>query len=196
MKKFSSVKELEDRRKEILKNQDPEKSCITICCGTGCRAYGAEEVANEFIAEKDRRGLIEKIDIKSTGCHGFCERGPLVVIHPKKIFYQHVTKDDVGEIDFITGDFTSNGIDNRTINPSIPVGSTLLEVMAINKDQSAYSHWIAGNPNSHLNGAGSIGIEANATNRFSISGLNFVVGTNGTNGGASFVGWIVKFRKP
>ena len=98
MKTLRSVKDLEDRRKEILANKDSEKSCITICCGTGCRAYGAEEVAKEFIDEKDRQGLKEKIEIKTTGCHGFCERGPLVVIRPKGIFYQHVTKDDVNEI--------------------------------------------------------------------------------------------------
>ena len=62
MKRLTSAIELENRRKEILKNQDAEKSCITICCGTGCRAYGADEVANEFIDEKERRGLKEKID--------------------------------------------------------------------------------------------------------------------------------------
>jgi len=98
MKKLGSVLELNNRRKEILNNQDSERSCITICCGTGCRAYGAEEVASQFIDEKENRGLNDEIEIKSTGCHGFCERGPLVVIHPKKIFYQHVTKNDVGEI--------------------------------------------------------------------------------------------------
>jgi NADH:ubiquinone oxidoreductase subunit F (NADH-binding)/(2Fe-2S) ferredoxin/NAD-dependent dihydropyrimidine dehydrogenase PreA subunit len=98
MKKLRSAKELETRRKDILKNRDPEKCCIAICCGTGCRAYGADEVANKFKEEIDKRGLNEKIEIKTTGCHGFCERGPLVVIHPEKIFYQHVTKEDVGEI--------------------------------------------------------------------------------------------------
>ncbi|MCK4700031.1 MAG: NAD(P)H-dependent oxidoreductase subunit E, partial [Bacteroidales bacterium] len=98
MKKLRSAKELEIRRNDILKNRDPEKFCISICCGTGCRAYGADEVADNFKKEIDRRGLKEKIEIKTTGCHGFCERGPLVVIHPKKIFYQHVTKSDVGEI--------------------------------------------------------------------------------------------------
>ncbi|KPK81504.1 MAG: NADH dehydrogenase [Bacteroides sp. SM23_62_1] len=98
MKKLGSAKELEDWRKEILKNQDPEKPCISICCGTGCRAYGAEEVANEFIKEKNKRKLKVEIEIKTTGCHGFCERGPLVVIRPQEIFYQHVTKDDVREI--------------------------------------------------------------------------------------------------
>ena len=98
MKKIGSAKELEDWRKEILQDKDPQKTCISICCGTGCRAYGAEEVANEFKREKNKRKLKEKIEIKTTGCHGFCERGPLVVIHPQEIFYQHVTKDDVGEI--------------------------------------------------------------------------------------------------
>ena len=98
MKKLISAKELEIRRNDILKDQDPEKTRISICCGTGCRAYGSDEVADNFKKEIDRRGLKDKIEIKTTGCHGFCERGPLVVIHPKKIFYQHVTKNDVGEI--------------------------------------------------------------------------------------------------
>ena len=98
MKKLKSAKELEKRRNDILKNRDPEKCCISICCGTGCRAYGADEVADNFKEEIDRRGLKDKIEIKTTGCHCFCERGPLVVIQPEKIFYQHVTKNDVGEI--------------------------------------------------------------------------------------------------
>ena len=98
MKKLGSIEELEQRRNEILHKQDPGKPCITICCGTGCRAYGAAEVANAFTGEVEKRGLEDKIDVKSTGCHGFCERGPLTVIHPEKIFYQHVTEDDVGEI--------------------------------------------------------------------------------------------------
>ena len=36
--------------------------------------------------------------MKVTGCHGFCERGPLMVLYPQKIFYQRVSPDDVSEI--------------------------------------------------------------------------------------------------
>ena len=46
----------------------------------------------------DRLELQAKIEFKETGCHGFCERGPVVVIGPKKIFYQRVQPEDVPEI--------------------------------------------------------------------------------------------------
>jgi len=38
------------------------------------------------------------VELKVTGCHGFCERGPLIVVYPQKIFYQRVSPDDVSEI--------------------------------------------------------------------------------------------------
>ncbi len=95
---LGSAIELENRRKEIHNKYDPDKPCITVCCGTGCRAYGAEEVAGEFIKQVKDRNLKAKIEIKTTGCHGFCEKGPLVVIRPEEIFYQHVTREDVSEI--------------------------------------------------------------------------------------------------
>ncbi len=98
MKKIKSVTELEVLRSKIASSRNPEDQCISICCGTGCRAYGADEVADEFIRVRNKLGLKDKLEIKKTGCHGFCERGPLVVIHPEEIFYQHITKDDAQEI--------------------------------------------------------------------------------------------------
>jgi len=98
MKKIKSSAELEELRNNIIKARDPEDHRISICCGTGCRAYGADKVADDFIKERNKRGLKDKLEIKKTGCHGFCERGPLVVIHPKEIFYQHITSDNVDEI--------------------------------------------------------------------------------------------------
>ncbi|MCQ9206710.1 MAG: 4Fe-4S binding protein [Omnitrophica bacterium] len=80
-----------------MKNKET-KPYITICRGTGCTASGADKVEiafKEFIKKKD---LKEKLGIRSTGCHGFCERGPLVIIHPGKIFYNGVKPDNVPEI--------------------------------------------------------------------------------------------------
>jgi len=71
---------------------------ISICAGTGCRANGALDLADAFKHEISSRGLEDKCTVKVTGCHGFCEKGPLVVILPSDIFYHSVKVDDVAEI--------------------------------------------------------------------------------------------------
>ncbi len=98
MKKLRTAVELRQLRARILSQRDPEKACIAICCGTGCRAYGAEDVARAFRNEIRRQRLSKQVELKVTGCHGFCERGPLMVLYPQKIFYQRVTLGDVPEI--------------------------------------------------------------------------------------------------
>jgi len=96
--RLSSPDELERLRKLMIKNRDTNKPCLTICGGTGCHAFGSEKVADAFKQEIKQQGLEAKVDIRTTGCHGFCERGPLVVIKPENIFYQRVTVEDVPEI--------------------------------------------------------------------------------------------------
>jgi NADH-quinone oxidoreductase subunit F len=98
MRKLKSPEELEALREEIISKRDPHKLCITICSGTGCHAYGSERVAAAFAEELKKQGLAEKIDIRRTGCHGFCERGTLVVISPEGICYCHVQPEDAPEI--------------------------------------------------------------------------------------------------
>ncbi len=98
MDRLSSPDELERVRKLIVKNRDPNKPCLSICGGTGCHAFGSEKVAAAFKQESKQQGLEAKVDIRTTGCHGFCERGPLVVIKPENIFYQRVSVEDISEI--------------------------------------------------------------------------------------------------
>jgi len=98
MNKLKSTAELENLRRTLLDKRDPDQPCITICSGTGCQAYGCEKVADAFKKEIKKKKLSRKVAIRTTGCHGFCERGPLVVIYPKKIFYQRVGVKDVTEI--------------------------------------------------------------------------------------------------
>jgi len=98
MPRLNSAAELEKLRQEILAQRDPNKPCVTICSGTGCHAYGSEKVAEAFINEIQSNGLKEKVDIRRTGCHGYCERGTIVVIFPKEICYLRVKPEDVPEI--------------------------------------------------------------------------------------------------
>ena len=76
------------------------KQQILVCCGTGCLASGAKEVAEAFAEQVSDRGLDAEVGlfVKSTGCHGFCERGPLVVLQPSGILYTKVKAKSVPEI--------------------------------------------------------------------------------------------------
>jgi NADH:ubiquinone oxidoreductase subunit F (NADH-binding)/(2Fe-2S) ferredoxin/Pyruvate/2-oxoacid:ferredoxin oxidoreductase delta subunit len=98
MKRLRAAVELEQLRAKIVSQRKPEKPCISICGGTGCHAYRCEDVAKALKNEIKRQGLSERVELKVTGCHGFCERGPLAVIYPEKIFYQRITPNDAPEI--------------------------------------------------------------------------------------------------
>ncbi len=98
MPRLNSAADLEKFRKDTLAKRDPEKLCVTVCSGTGCHAYGCIGVAESFINEIKSRNLQAKVDVRKTGCHGFCERGTVVIIFPEEICYLHVKPDDVSEI--------------------------------------------------------------------------------------------------
>jgi NADH-quinone oxidoreductase subunit F len=85
-------------RESILKARDPNKPYIAVCGGTGCHAYGCKKVSEAFESAIKTHGLEKKVDLRTTGCHGFCEKGPLVVIHPQKVFYHNVSPEDVEDI--------------------------------------------------------------------------------------------------
>jgi NADH:ubiquinone oxidoreductase subunit F (NADH-binding)/(2Fe-2S) ferredoxin/Pyruvate/2-oxoacid:ferredoxin oxidoreductase delta subunit len=96
--KLSSVKELENLRNEILAGRAPDKPCIAVCGGPGCLAKQCLQVRDEFIREISAKGLMSTVDIRTTGCHGYCERGPIALIFPQGIFYQRLSVDDVARI--------------------------------------------------------------------------------------------------
>ncbi len=98
MARLSSPEELEQFRQKLLLKRDPDTPCISVCVGTGCLAFGAKEVIAAFRAEIKEQGLDAVVDTKGTGCPGFCERGPVVVIYPEEICYLQVKPEDVPEI--------------------------------------------------------------------------------------------------
>jgi NADP-reducing hydrogenase subunit HndC len=98
MPRLGSPADLEERRQKIVSKRDPNKPCITICSGTGCHAYGSEKVNAALEKEVKKQGLKAEVDIRRTGCHGFCERGALVVIYPEEICYVNVQPEDAAEI--------------------------------------------------------------------------------------------------
>ena len=98
VQRISSPGDLARWREELISQRDPERPCIAICAGTGCQAYGVSRVIEAFEKELAERGMSERVQVLPTGCPGFCERGPLVVVKPQGIFYQRVQIGDVSEI--------------------------------------------------------------------------------------------------
>jgi NADP-reducing hydrogenase subunit HndC len=95
---INSASELEELRQGIKNKRDPNQLCIALCSGTACVASNCRSVGQAFENELNKQGLEAEIAFKRTGCHGFCERGPLVVVYPEEICYTHVKPEDVPEI--------------------------------------------------------------------------------------------------
>jgi NADP-reducing hydrogenase subunit HndC len=77
----------------------PKKTrTILVCQGTGCISGGAEQILNSLETELIRQNLNLTVQVKHTGCHGFCQRGPLVIIEPEGVFYTKVTPNDIPDV--------------------------------------------------------------------------------------------------
>jgi len=98
LQKVKSKQDLENLRKGMVAKREKGKPLVSVCNGTGCHASGCVVVTEALRQEIGNQGLADKVDIKATGCHGFCERGPIVVIQPGDIFYQQVKVEDVPQI--------------------------------------------------------------------------------------------------
>lgn len=98
MPKIKSAGGLAKHRAAILNKQEELQGIVTICGGTGCQASRSREVIEAIKAELAKQGLDDQVRVRSTGCHGFCEQGPIVVVDPGNIFYCHVVPEDAVEI--------------------------------------------------------------------------------------------------
>jgi NADH:ubiquinone oxidoreductase subunit F (NADH-binding)/(2Fe-2S) ferredoxin len=98
MHKLNSLADLSDLQQSLQTNRDKAQTIVTICGGTGCRASESLAVIETLRTELTDRNLADSVQVRVTGCHGFCEQGPLIVIDPANIFYCHVTPGDIAEI--------------------------------------------------------------------------------------------------
>jgi len=78
--------------------QSNTKHQILICQGTGCESSKSDKITKALVDEVKRSGLSDTIQIKATGCHGFCQQGPIVIIEPDGIFYTGVKIEDAPEV--------------------------------------------------------------------------------------------------
>lgn len=98
MEKLRNASELEELKEAIVKKNSQFRMTVTLCGGTGCRAYGSEALKKAFQEELRKNDLDDKTRLMFSGCHGFCESGPLVVIRPDGILYCGVKEEDIATI--------------------------------------------------------------------------------------------------
>jgi NADH-quinone oxidoreductase subunit F len=99
MAKLADRAALEKFRKKLQsKNQKNNRKLISLCAGSGCGAYGTAKVHQALVDELKKQKIDKEVEIKLSGCHGFCEKGPIMVIHPDGIFYPQVKEKHVPEI--------------------------------------------------------------------------------------------------
>ncbi|MDO8673234.1 MAG: NADH-quinone oxidoreductase subunit NuoF [Dehalococcoidia bacterium] len=93
MKNAEELQELSDK----AASTNGHKSCVRVCM-TGCRARGAGEIRDAFRKELRDQGLEDEVEIRETGCQGFCAQAPVMVVEPEGVFYQQLTAKDVPEV--------------------------------------------------------------------------------------------------
>src|SRR5512139_3301608 len=109
MRRFSSIDELRALRIVVSDRASETRPRIVVCAGTACQASGANpvlRVAKKHILEKN---LFDKVALRVTGCHGFCEMGPFVLTEPQRAFYSRLKLDDVPRIidAMLAGDYVN-----------------------------------------------------------------------------------------
>ena len=78
--------------------QFTDRTYLLICGGTGCHATGSLTIKDALLKEIEERDLSDKVKVVETVCPGFCDVGPLMVVHPGNIFYQKLTVKELPDL--------------------------------------------------------------------------------------------------
>jgi NADH:ubiquinone oxidoreductase subunit F (NADH-binding)/(2Fe-2S) ferredoxin/NAD-dependent dihydropyrimidine dehydrogenase PreA subunit len=112
---------------------DDAKTEIRICAGTACHASGRVALRKAVEKTLADRGLTDTVKVVETGCHGFCEEGPIVVLRPQGIFYPRLQPKDIEEI--VETSVVGDGIVERLLYKHPQTG----EALAHEKDIPFYA---------------------------------------------------------
>ena len=98
MPRLNSFRELEHLRELLREQRQGITTTVMVCGGTGCQASRSQDVIDAVRDELSTQGLDQSVRLCVTGCHGFCEQGPVMIIEPGNVFYCHVSPADAFEI--------------------------------------------------------------------------------------------------
>ncbi|MBT8339799.1 MAG: 4Fe-4S binding protein [Desulfatitalea sp.] len=95
---FANREALQSYRTDLDTEKAAGNKLISLCSGSGCGAYGTANVQQVLTEELHQNGLADEYEVRLTGCHGFCEKGPIMVIHPEGTFYCQVKVEHIPDI--------------------------------------------------------------------------------------------------
>jgi len=98
MPKLATKEDLQAMCRQLLQDRRKINKTLIVCGGTGCKASRSQGVIDAINKELLMQEMDSIVHLRITGCHGFCEQGPIVVIEPENIFYCHVTPEDAYDI--------------------------------------------------------------------------------------------------
>ncbi|MDA8233564.1 MAG: NADH-quinone oxidoreductase subunit NuoF [Clostridia bacterium] len=107
-----------------------DKKKILICAGTGCISSGSLKVSDKLVEELEKAGLTGQVKVTTTGCHGFCEQGPIFIVEPQHVFYTRVQPEDVAEI--VESHLKNGQVVERLLFHEPSTGQTVLEYNNVN----------------------------------------------------------------
>jgi len=98
MPRLAGIGELENLRAAAVAERQRASMTLIVCGGPGCQASGCRAVADALSEELAREELTSEVQLRVTGCHGFCEQGPIIIVEPAGICYCRVEPGDIAEI--------------------------------------------------------------------------------------------------
>ena len=98
MDKLVSINDLEALGARLAAEHDSNIPTIVISAGTCGQASGANDLIRIAKREILAKRLVKKIGLRITGCHGFCEMEPSILIEPRDTFYPKVSPDSFAQI--------------------------------------------------------------------------------------------------
>ncbi|MDD4051061.1 MAG: NAD(P)H-dependent oxidoreductase subunit E, partial [candidate division Zixibacteria bacterium] len=100
MKRLASVEELVNFRRRILSERSVQYDTptVVVCAGTGGQASGANDIIRVIKRHLIEKGLRDKVALRITGCQGFCEMDPFIVVEPGRHLYPKLRMEDVPKV--------------------------------------------------------------------------------------------------
>jgi len=106
---------------------------ILVCQSTGCESSKSDKITQALETQIKQLELSKNVQVKFTGCHGFCQQGPIVIVEPEGVFYTQVKEQDVPEI------LKSHIVDGKYVERLFYHNPVTGEAISLYKDVPFYS---------------------------------------------------------